>query len=128
MKSFRDYINLIDGVETLTEEHSKFPEEHSGPMTGITRYDGLDNSNPYKMWRFMVAAAGHPDAEYPMSSDSPTGQKMTSLAYTKADQEILDATSRAMGEVGTPLSDMASTEPSFINTQSPVAGFKGYTR
>ena len=128
MKSFRDYINLIDGVETLTEEHSKFPEEHAGPMTGIKRYDGLDNSNPYKMWRFMVAAAGHPDAEYPMSSDSPTGQKMVSLAYTKAEQEILDATAQAMGEVGTELSDMESVEPSFINTKSPVAGFKGYTR
>lgn len=128
MKSFRDYINMIDAVENLTEEHSKFPEEHSKPMTGIKRYDGLDNSNPYNMWRFMVAAAGHPDPEHHMAHESPTGQKMTTLAYTKADQEILDSTSRAMGEYGTELSNMASTEPDFVNKTSPVAGFKGYPR
>jgi hypothetical protein len=128
MKSFREYLNLIDGIETLTEEHSKFPEEHIGPMTGISRYDGLDNSNPYKMWRFMVAAAGHPDAEYPMSHDGPTGQKMVSLAYTDADKKILDSTAAAMGQPGTPLSDMKSTEPDFVHKVSPVRGFKGYTR
>ena len=127
MKSFRDYLNLIDGVDQLTEQHSKFPEEHSKPMTGIKRYDGLDNSNPYRMWRFMVAAAGHPEGT-DMTTEGPTGSKMVTLAYTKADQEILDSTARAMGEVGTELSDMASTEPDFINTASPVRSFKGYTR
>ena len=117
-------------TEFITEAHSTFPEEHSGPMTGIKRYDKLDNSNPYMMWRFLVAAAGQPlDKDgHPMSKESPTGQKMTSLAYSKADEAILDATSRAMGEPGTELSSMESTEPSFVNKVSPLAGFKGYKR
>jgi hypothetical protein len=115
----------------ISEAHSKFPEEHSGPMTGIKRYDKLDNSNPYQMWRFLVAAAGQPlDDEngHPMSKESPTGQKMATLAYSKADQAILDATSQAMGEPGTELSSMESTEPSFTNKTSPVKAFKGYKR
>ena len=128
MKTFRDYLNLIDGVEQLTEQHSKFPEEHLGPMTGMTRYDGLDSSNPYKMWRFLVAAAGSPDNEHELSLDGPTGQNMVSLAYTDADQQILDDTAKRMGQTGTQISDMASSEPNFINTTSPVASFKGYTR
>jgi len=116
--------------EFVVETHSTFPEEHSGPMTGMKRYDKLDNSNPYQMWRFMVAAAGQPlDKDgHVMSKASPTGQKMTSLAYTQADADILDATARAMGEVGTGISDQKSSEPSFVNKNSPVAGFKGYKR
>lgn len=114
----------------ISEAHSTFPEEHSGPMTGMKRYDKLDNSNPYQMWRFMVAAAGQPlDPEgHPMSKESPTGQKMTSLSYSQADADILDATARAMGETGTPISDQSSTEPSFTNKTSPIKGFKGYQR
>lgn len=127
MKSFREYLNILDGVETLNEQHSKFSDEQLGPMTGMKRYDGLDNSNPYAMWRFIVAAAGHPD-NTDMSTEGPTGSKMVSLAYTKADQDILDSTAKRMGEVGTVISDMASTEPAGINKTSPVIGFKGYAR
>ena len=114
----------------ISEAHSKFPEEHTGPMTGMKRYDKLDNSNPYMMWRFMVAAAGQPLDKngHPMSKESPTGQKMTSLAYTQADADILDATARAMGETSTEISDQSSTEPSFTNKVSPITGFKGYKR
>jgi hypothetical protein len=117
--------------EFITEAHSTFPEEHSGPMTGMKRYDKLDNSNPYQMWRFLVAAAGQPlDQEngHPMPLKSPTGQKMTTLAYSQADADILDATSRAMGEPGTEISSQESTEPSFTNKTSPVLAFKGYKR
>ena len=117
--------------EFIAEAHSKFPEEQSGPMTGMKRYDGLDNSNPYAMWRFLVAAAGQPlDKEngHPMAQEGPTGQKMSTLAYTKADQAILDATARALGEQGTELSSMASTEPGYVNKTSPVKGFVGYKR
>jgi len=96
-------------------------------MTGMKRYDGLDNSNPHAMWRFIVAAAGHP-SDTDMSTEGPTGSKMVSLAYTQADQDILDATARQMGETGTVISDMASTEPTSVNKVSPVRGFKGYAR
>ena len=42
------------------DAHSKFHDDQLGPMPGMKRYDGLDNSNPYAMWRFIVAVAGQP--------------------------------------------------------------------
>jgi hypothetical protein len=120
--------------EFVTEDsHSKFHDYQLGPMTGMKRYDGLDNSNPYAMWRFLVAVAGQPkkdefDPVPALSKGGPIGQKMSTLAYTKADSEILDATSRAMGESGTEISSQESTEPTDTNKTSPLKGFKGYGR
>jgi hypothetical protein len=99
----------------------------------MKRYDGLDNSNPYNMWRFIVAVAGQPkkdefDPTPPLSKGGPIGQKMSTLAYSKADAEILNATARAMGEVGTEISSQESTEPTDTHKVSPVKGFKGYAR
>jgi hypothetical protein len=129
MKSFREYLDIIDGKHPIAESHSKFPEEHSKPMVGMMRYDGLDNSNPYHMWRFLVAVAGHPDpVGEELSIEGPIGNKMASLAYTEVDAEILKAGAAAMGEVGTVISSQDSTEPSFIQTTSPVTAFKGYPR
>lgn len=115
------------------DAHSKFHDDQLGPMTGMKRYDGLDNSNPYAMWRFIVAAAGQPkqdqtDPTAPLSKDGPIGQKLSTLSYTKADAEILDATARAMGEKGTVISSQESTEPATTNKISPVKGFQGYPR
>ncbi len=118
--------------EFISEDsHSKFRNDQLGPMTGMMRYDGLDNSSPYKMWRFMVMAAGQPlDNEngYSMSKDGPIGQKMSTLAYSKADADILAATAKALGEPGTILSSQESTEPTDTHKTSPVKAFKGYAR
>lgn len=119
--------------EFVTEAQSKFHDDQLGPMPGMKRYDGLDNSNPYHMWRFMVAVAGQPkkdefDATPPLPKDGPLGQKLTTLSYTQADAEILDAAARAQGEVGTEISTQESTEPTNTQKVSPIKGFKGYPR
>jgi len=115
--------------EFITEE-LKFRPEQLGPMTGMRRYDGLDNSNPYHMWRFLVAAAGQPTApgQKPLDKEGPIGQKMSTLAYSSADAEILAATAKAMGQKSTEISSQDSTEPDFVQKVSPVKGFKGYPR
>jgi hypothetical protein len=129
MKSFREYLDIIDGKHPIAESHSKWPEEQSKPMKGMMRYDGLDNSNPYHMWRFLVAVAGHPDPNsHNLSVESPVGNKMASIAYTDVDAEILKAGAASMGEVGTPISTLDSEEPSFTQTTSPIVAFKGYPR
>jgi hypothetical protein len=117
--------------EFISEAHEKFSDEQLGPMPGAERYDGLDNSNPYAMWRFIVAAAGmggkdnpHP----PLNPLGPIGQKLSTLAYSTADADILNATAKAMGEKGTRISTQASEEPTTTNKTSPVKGFKGYRR
>ena len=118
--------------EFISEEtHSKFRDDQLGPMPGMMRYDGLDNSSPYKMWRFLVAAAGQPiDKEngHQMANTGPIGQKMSSLAYSQADADILAATAQALGEKGTVLSSQESTEPTDTHKTSPVKAFKGYGR
>jgi hypothetical protein len=116
------------------ESHSKFHDYQLGPMTGMKRYDGLDNSNPYAMWRYIVAVAGMPkkDKEFdptpPLDKGGPIGQKMSTLAYSKADAEILDATATLLGEKGTEISSQESTEPVDTHKVSPVRAFKGYAR
>lgn len=120
--------------EFVTEEtHSKFRDDQLGPMPGMMRYDGLDNSNPYNMWRFIVAVAGQPkkdefDATPPLDKHGPIGQKMSTMSYSKADAEILAATAKSLGEKGTVISSQESTEPVDTNKTSPVKGFKGYSR
>jgi len=117
--------------EFIAEAHEKYTDEQLGPMTGAERYDGLDNSNPYAMWRFIVAAAGmggkdnpHP----PLNPLGPIGQKLSTLAYTQGDADILAATAKAMGEKSTPISTQASEEPATVHKVSPIKGFKGYKR
>ena len=114
----------------VEDAHSKFRDDQLGPMTGMMRYDGLDNSNPYTMWRFIVAAAGQPTDKdgHTLAKNGPIGQKMSTLAYSKVDAEILAATARAMGEKGTVISSQESTEPTDTHKTSPVKGFKGYPR
>lgn len=128
MKSFRAYLDMIDGKTPIAESHSTFPEEQSGPMRSMMRYDGLDNSNPYHMWRFLVAVAGHPDPVGDLSIEAPVGNKMASIAYTDVDGEILRSGAASMGEVGTEISSQDSHEPSFVQKNSPVTAFKGYPR
>jgi len=117
--------------EFVTEAQGRFHDWQLGPMTGMKKYPGIDNSNPYHMWRFLVAAAGMPksdevDPTLPLSKDGPVGQKLSSLAYTQADADILDATARHLGEKGVEVSSQASTEPVDTNKLSPIKGFKGY--
>ena len=66
------------------DAHEKFTDEQLGPMAGAERYDGLDNSNPYAMWRFIVAAAGQGGKDNPhppLAKLGPIGQKLSTLAY-----------------------------------------------
>ena len=116
--------------EFVSESTGKFPDEFLKPAAGIKRYDGLDNSSPYMMWRFLVAAAGFPDGEHTKDMDKkgPIGQKMATLAYTDVDAQILDATASFLGAKGTELSSQDSTEPDYVNKVSTAKPFAGYKR
>lgn len=113
--------------EFITEEANETltPDERTA-IPDMEKFNALDNSNPYKMWRFMVAAAGEP--EFGMPREGPTGQKFVTVAYTDADAEIINATAKTMGIKGTRISTMGSQEAPNTNKISPVTGFKGYPR
>jgi len=112
--------------EFVTESIEKFTNDELRAMPGMEKFNSLDNSNPYLMWRFMVAAAGEP--EFSMNKESPTNQKFVTVAYTKADKEIIDATAKNLGIKGTPVGTAKSEEATDTDTTSPITAFKGYPR
>jgi len=101
------------------------PDERTA-IPDMEKFDTLDNSNPYGMWRFLVAAAGEP--EFKMSRASPTNQKFVTVAYTQADANIINATAKTLGVKGTHITTRSSTEGPGAGIVSPIKGFKGYPR
>lgn len=82
------------------------------------------------MWRYIVAT-GARDGKgngYKLPLEGPTGQKLTTVAYSKEDEEILHDTAKMLGFKPTKMSNRDSKEPDEIHRVSPVKGFKGYAR
>ena len=99
-------------------EDEGFDASAKAAMPNASVWPDLDNSSPYHAFRFGVALAGSPNKTYP--KDGPYGQKMVTLGYTKADQEILDATGRSMGFKSKSLTPSGSSEMPDNHTKSPV--------
>jgi len=116
--------------EFIRESSSKFGADQLDAMPGMEVLPGLDNSNPYHMWRFIVAA-GALDGKgngYKMSKDGPLGQKLNTISYTPEDAAIINATAKALGLKVNEVSDKESHEPADTDAISPIVGFKGYKR
>lgn len=114
----REFIVEMKNEKLTPDERTAIPD--------MEKFNSLDNSNPYMMWRFLVAAAGEP--EFGMAKEGPTNQKFVTVAYTPADAEIIKATAKAMGVKGTRISTRSSTEGPGAGIVSPIKAFKGYTR
>lgn len=78
----------------------------------------LDNSSPYKAYRYgvMMAAAPHANGE----AMGPIGQKMVTIGYTEADDAIVRATDEIMGSKSQAITTEKSTEMGWVNKESPV--------
>jgi hypothetical protein len=116
--------------EFIVESMKEFSPEQLAAIPGMQKIPSLDNSNPYHMWRFIVAA-GALDGKgngYKLDLEGPLGQKLNTMTYTKEDGEIINATAKALGLKVEQVSSQESSEPDFIHKQSPVQGFKGYKR
>ena len=114
--------------EFVTE--SNFNKDHQAAIPGAEKYMDLDNSNPYHMWRYMVAV-GARDGKgngHKLPLEGPTGQKLTTVAYSKEDENILHDTAKMLGFKPTKMSNRDSVEPNDIHRVSPVRAFKGYSR
>lgn len=78
----------------------------------------LDNSSPYKAYRYGVMMAGAPHAIG--DTMGPIGQKMVTIGYTTADDEIVQATDKIMGSKSHQITTDKSSEMDWVNTDSPV--------
>lgn len=96
---------LRKGAQRATPDMQTWPE--------------LDNNNsPYAAYRFGIALAGAPD--YPMDKRGPIGGQFTTIGYSDADREILDAAAANMGVVATQQSSDTSCELPSVHKSSPV--------
>lgn len=110
----REFIKESKPQEKLSADaRSAIPDSEYWP--------DLDNSSPYHSFRFSVAMAGEPEVS--MAKEGPSGQKLVTVAYTKAERDIIDATAKTMGYKPKQLSTPGSTETDDVHTTSPVANW-----
>jgi hypothetical protein len=88
-------------------------------LPNLRKYDNLDNSSPYHAYRFGIALAGAPAMG--TDKDGPIGQKMVTIGYTEADDDITQAAAKLIGATSTQISTNGSKELPWVNKESPVA-------
>jgi hypothetical protein len=120
-------------------EQRELPPETSEPMRYTYVIPGLSASDPYNNYRFGVAMArarsdagtdGVNDHLPEWSSETAFGEHGVVVGMNGGIEQIID---KALQMTNTPggkelVSTADSNEPSFVDTQSPVKGFKGYPR
>jgi hypothetical protein len=109
----------------------KLPKsQHSALKGAISMPDISQNKqggSPYTQWRFSIAMAGAPDFPTP-SAGAFAGDPLLAT-YSDADLKIINAAAKSVGAGRiNKLTDNRSTEADYVNTASPVTGFKGYAR
>lgn len=82
-------------------------------------WPALDNNNsPYAAYRFGIALAVAPERE--MDKDGPIGGQFTTIGYSSADDEILQAAAKSMGVSSKQQTEKGSYELDSVNKSSPV--------
>ena len=124
--------------EFITEQRD-LPPETADPMRYTYVIPGLSAADPYKNYRFGVAMARARSDQTPddinpyrpeWSAETPFGEHGVVLGMNGTVNDIIDD---ALKMTKTPggkkmVSTPASTEPSFVDTVSPIKAFKGYPR
>lgn len=118
-------------------EQRELPDETKAPMRDTYTLPGLSAADPYKSYRFGVAMA-RARSEYRKDNVNPFmpewtaetafGEHAVVAGFNHGVAEIIDA---ALTMSDTPggkklVSTPESEEPGFVETQSPVKGFKGF--
>jgi hypothetical protein len=101
--------------EFITEK--MMPNRYAAPLSKAKRYPEYPSSSPYKIYRFSTQMADHTT---PQTYGAAANLGVT-VAYSKGEEEIIDATEKRLGTPSEPLSTDTSEEMSDINTKSPVA-------
>lgn len=125
--------------EFITEQAAKLPPEQADPMRYTYVIPGLSAADPYRNYRFGVAMA-RARSEAVKDEVNPNlpewhgetvfGEHGIVSGMAPSVDQIIDAALRMTNTPGGKrlVSTPASTEPSFVDTVSPVKAFKGYPR
>ena len=101
---------------------SKVHNHYSAAIKGFQTYPGKHTY--YDMYRFGVDMAGSPDDTTDFEQASPVANQLATLAYTDADQQIINKSSKKMGMKGKQLTSKDSIEHNDVHSVSPVAKIK----
>jgi hypothetical protein len=118
-------------------EQKNLPPEQAAPMRYTYVVPGLSASDPYNNYRFGVAMArarsdagtdGITDKSPAWDSETAFGEHGVVAGMNGNIAQVID---QALTMTATPggkrlVSTPDSTEPTFVDTQSPVKPFKGY--
>lgn len=118
-------------------EQRELPDETKEPMRYTYTLPGLVSSDPYKTYRMGVAIArarsdSSKDDVNPYmpewSAETAFGEHAVISGMNSGIEQVIDA---ALAMTNTPggkklISTPDSTEPTFVDTQSPVKPFNGY--
>jgi hypothetical protein len=125
--------------EFITEQAAQLPPEQADPMRYTYVIPGLSAADPYRNYRFGVAIA-RARSEYRKDDVNPNlpawhdetafGEHGIVAGMMPSVDQVIDAALRMTKTPGGKrlVSTPTSTEPSFVDTKSPVKAFKGYPR
>jgi hypothetical protein len=103
--------------EIIVEDKLRKGAQNATP--DMQTWPALDNNNsPYAAYRFGIALAGSPDFE--SDKRGPIGGQFTTIGYSDADKEILDAAAKMMGVASNNQTTPGSYETDSVNKKSPV--------
>jgi hypothetical protein len=120
-------------------EQRELPDEIKEPLRNTFVLPGLSSADPYKNYRFGVAIARarsdqatdgvNPDRPE-WSAETAFGEHAVIVGFNNNVDPIID---QALKMTKTPggkklVSTAKSEEPAFVDTTSPIKGFKGYPR
>ena len=109
----------------------KMPKSHKSAIKGAISMPDISQTkqggSPYTQWRFSIAMAGAPD--YPTEPAGAFAGDPLLATYSDVDMDIINSAAKSVGAGRvTKLTDNRSTEADYVNTTSPVQGFRGYPR
>lgn len=108
----------LEYVQNSSAGSEESDDELVTALPDLRSYPELDNSSPYHSYRFGMALAGSPDT--PTPKEGKFKQKLVTVSYSKADEEIVKGAIKDMGVRSETMSSSDSKEMSDINTKSPM--------
>jgi hypothetical protein len=135
---FNAFDNLAEGMRAIIDHYQDLEEAKTvsqlhpnikNTMNSTTIIPELVSSDAYKQYRYTLAlAAAKAVAAGEISFDalSAWNESMTAVAYTPAEEEIIEMANKLMDVTGVKLSDGPSMEPDDTNTASPVMRFNAF--
>ena len=109
----------------------KLPKSQQSALKGAISMPDISQTkqggSPYTQWRFGIAMAGAPD--YPTPPAGAFAGDPLLATYSDVEMDIINAAAKSVGAGRVnKITDNRSTEADWVNTTSPVTGFKGYGR